>query len=380
MERLAGARSVPSKSTRILIVIFSVLLSFLALEGTYRLYKIWRYGMVDYPDVLTLGFYEIHPRYGYVARKLFHSDRSISPKIRNNPQLASSFGSLFTTNSWGYRGKEFSVKKNPDTYRIIALGGSTTMNMEVDDLDTWPAQLEQRLQNDPRFLKRHGVKRVEVINASNGGWKSREGLIRLQEEVRHFEPDLLLVDFNWNDFISGLGGNDPEAARIPKRKWFNYIKVFENLYIRYRVYQDSGEAYHKQRRLNLKRDKPWVNSFIRNLLAMRAIASEIHAEMVLVNLPGLCRKESLNSSEYKMIIDRTRVNPASFPFWVELKNFVSDLLRDIGRQQECQVIDVHQHFEAFSGAQRLALFTDEMHATAPGAEEIAKAVYGGLTQ
>jgi lysophospholipase L1-like esterase len=249
------------------------------------------------------------------------------------------------------------------------------MSLEVDDPNTWPAQLEAKLQEDGDFLARQGVARVEVINAGVGGWRSREGLLRLRQEVRGLAPDMILVAFNWNDVIAGLDGEDPDSAISAELPWWAHSILLQNLRVRYLVHKSNDEALYKSWIAGLRRDQPWAKAFEQNLLAMQAIARDIKAEMVLVNLPGLCRKESRDSGEYEMIIRKTRVTPASFDFYVSLKGFISDFLYDIGRGHGMTVSDVSSYFENFSDSQRLALFTDEMHASTAGSAEIAEAVY-----
>ena len=132
--------------------LFVLTLILLGLEGGYRLYKIHRYGIVDYPDVISVGYFQADPRYGMVLRKRF-SSQTVPEKIRNDPTLRRSFGSRYTTNSMGFRGPEISVPKPPSTFRALVLGESTTLGMEMDDDETWPARLEVLLQADPAFLQ-----------------------------------------------------------------------------------------------------------------------------------------------------------------------------------------------------------------------------------
>ena len=66
--------------------------------------------------------------------------------------------SEYTINSKGFRGEE--VNLVTDKYRIIALGGSTTISTEVNDHETYPAQLQS-------LLNKKGEK-YEVLNMGFG--------------------------------------------------------------------------------------------------------------------------------------------------------------------------------------------------------------------
>ena len=363
---------------RVRIILLACWVAFGGLEGAYRLYKLDQYGMIDYPDVLSLGYFEPHPQYGYVAKKNFHSD-SLPAKTRNHPRLRIHFGQPFSTNSWGYRGREFSIQKNPDTFRIVVLGGSTTMCMELPDEETWSARLEAGLNSDPDFLRRHGKKKVEVINASNGGWKSREVLIRLQQEVCKLNPDLILLALNWNDTWRGISGEDTESPEQSSRPWWYHVKLFQNLRIRYLRSTDYNPAYNNRLRLHLRRDQGWVHSFVWNLVQMQRTASQIHASAMLVDLPGLCRVQSLGTPEYQQALDQTRVTAVTYPLLAEVKEFESALFQDMGRELQIPVLDVAGRMEHFSGSERPKLFIDEMHVTKWGATQIARAVQTELS-
>ena len=114
---------------------------------------------------------------------------------------------------------------------------------------------------------------------------------------------------------------------------------------------------------------------------MHEAAAAMGAEAVLVSLPGLCRREALGTPEYGLIVRSShRVTPANFPLWADMKRFVGDLFQDVGRRTGMKVIDVQGAFASFSGEDRLALFSDEMHASREGAEEIAQAVARAMVQ
>lgn len=356
----------------------AILLILGGLEGAYRLYKFHRYGLSDYPDVLSVGYFETHPRYGIVPKKNFSSE-SIPMKIRSEPTLKASFGSKYTTNSLGFRSPEVSVLKPQGTYRIVVIGESTSLNMELDDEDTWAALLQARLQSDRDFLKTRGAKKVEVINASGGAWRTREGLIRLEEEVCPLQPDVVLSALNWNDGTKGIGGVDPDRIHESCEPWWRSVRILENLWLRSENLKSADRDTQEELRKRITRNSPWAISCVRNLKEMHGACREIGAVFVLVDLPGLCRSGvAPDSEEFRAVVDRTRVTPAIFPLWVDLKAMMSGLFQEVGRETGTRVIDVHRHFEVFTGPERVALFSDEMHASKLGAQEIARAVHQAL--
>ena len=369
----------PPKWARLLAELLVIFVVLACLEAGYRLYKLNRYGTMEYPDVQKLGYVEWDPVYGMRVTKNFRSQAAVPLKMQEDPTLRDVFGAQFTTNSWGYRGPEFSARKSPGTFRIVVLGDSAVMNMEMSDADTWPLKLGTLLQTDSEFLAARGANRVEVINAGHIGWRSREGLIRLREEVSRFEPDLVLIAFNWSDVTCGLAGQNADAVMVPPNQWWRRVKIIENLWVRFKVEQLKDKRYNDRRRSRIQRSAPWADSFSRNLVSMERFSSGIGSEARLVNLPGLCRRQGLETGEYQQVIQRTRVNPEEFRLWVDVKEFVSALFQEVSDRTGIPLIDVADRFEAFSGARRVDLFRDEVHATPEGAGEIARGVYQALT-
>ena len=90
-------------------------------------------------------------------------------------------------NSLGYRGKEITSPKPKGLFRIVAMGGSTTYTIAVDDdVKTYPALVESLLQ------QQLGKRRVDVVNAGVAGYTSYESLVNLQFRILDLKPDLLI--------------------------------------------------------------------------------------------------------------------------------------------------------------------------------------------
>lgn len=366
---------------RVTASVIVAVVTLLALEGGYRAYKYIIYGMIDYPDVITVGLFQRDPLYGWIPTRNFRSDRDIPEKIRKNDRvIGPHFHKQITFNSLGYRGGDFSVRKDPRVYRIVILGESTTLNLEVDDSESWPSRLERKLEHHAVFKLRHGAQHVEVINAGVSRWRTREGLLRLQNEIRHFSPDLILVAFNWNDAGEwAVHRYDPNQPIPDETPWWASLKILHNLRVRYLQYK-FDEAEYRSWRDELRRDREWVSAYQRNVLAMKTIASGIGATTILLNLPGLCRRSSIGTEEYEAAIVGGRASRAGFPWFAESKEFMSGLMADLSRDHDLLLIDASAYFEQFSGADRFALFGDEIHYSDAGSEEVAQAVFLALVQ
>ncbi len=106
-------------------------------------------------------------------------------------------------NSLGYRGEEIAQPKPSGVYRIVALGGSTTYGLFLDEWWlTYPGQLQSMLRSD------YGYEHVEVINAGVPQYSTWESAVNLLLRVPDLAPDMVIVYHAINDV--GVRLSDPE--------------------------------------------------------------------------------------------------------------------------------------------------------------------------
>jgi lysophospholipase L1-like esterase len=109
-------------------------------------------------------------------------------------------------NSLGYRSDEFAAAKPDDVFRIVALGGSSTYDVGIEDNEkTFTAQLEKLLTEE------YGYQNVEVINAGVPGYNTWEILVNLEFRVLDLDPDLIIIYENTNDVHARMV--EPSAYR-----------------------------------------------------------------------------------------------------------------------------------------------------------------------
>jgi len=117
-------------------------------------------------------------------------------------------------NSLGYVGKEFTTAKDPGTFRIVCVGGSTTFCTDVSsDEYTWPAQLERAFSE----ISCPGAKRVEVINAGVPGYHTWHTRLRL-DELEELNPDLYLFMDGFNDVNASSAVKDSALDDLEQKK------------------------------------------------------------------------------------------------------------------------------------------------------------------
>ncbi|MFP6584988.1 MAG: SGNH/GDSL hydrolase family protein [Candidatus Hydrogenedentota bacterium] len=101
-------------------------------------------------------------------------------------------------NADGYRGDPIPAVKDPNEFRIVCVGGSTTYTSFVDvPSNSYPAVLE-------RELHERGFTHVRVINAGAEGWASWETLVNVNFRVLDLDPDMVIIYHAVNDVISRI--------------------------------------------------------------------------------------------------------------------------------------------------------------------------------
>ena len=208
---------------------------------------------------------------------------------------------LTSHNSLGFRDREFSLQKPDGVYRIVALGGSTTYTVMVEDNEkTFTANLERTLK------KQFGYKNIEVINAGVEGFNSWETLINLAFRVLDLNPDLIIIYHGTNDVHTRLvepsayeGDNsgrrkqwrNPSVPfldyscilRILRRKFGYSLQVGLGSFVNASTYLGAGTDPVERTAfdpLELLQNNP-PNFFRRNLTNIIAIAKAHNIEVLL---------------------------------------------------------------------------------------------------
>jgi lysophospholipase L1-like esterase len=105
---------------------------------------------------------------------------------------------LLSLSGWIYYGvrinKKSEAKVNKNTIKILCLGDSFTFGMGADRNYTFPEQLEKKLNSDSADKKRY-----TVFNRGYPGNTSAKLLNSLEEDLRKFKPNIILVLIGVND-------------------------------------------------------------------------------------------------------------------------------------------------------------------------------------
>lgn len=122
-----------------------------------------------------------------------NSKATLTPSPEIMPGVAGV--ATFSINSSGIRGDDFS---NDQRYRILAVGGSTTVCSYLDDLEAWPYLLQRLLNVKPGF-------KVWVGNIGRSGLNTRHHIVQLDNLLAQYPRiDAVILLVGVNDFVSRL--------------------------------------------------------------------------------------------------------------------------------------------------------------------------------
>ena len=141
--------------------------------------------------------------------------------LNANPYLRSALapGFRFDTgkyrievNSLGFRGPEIAVPKTPGTFRIFALGESSTFGWKGarSHDEAWPALLESKLR------AAYPARKIEVVNAGVPGYTSIEQRINFMLRISKLQPDALVI-YHGNNDLGWSGEPDIETKLVYAR-------------------------------------------------------------------------------------------------------------------------------------------------------------------
>jgi len=133
-----------------------------------------------------------------------------------------------TYNSYGFRGNEFQEQKHEIDFRIFTVGGSTTFGVAGDDDETWPAHLQQIVN------EKITDKKIEVINFGKSESTTEFEYELIKDKISSLDPDLIIMYDGWNELRSQFPAektirNWESVCKLGKNKGFDSIIIVQPL-------------------------------------------------------------------------------------------------------------------------------------------------------
>jgi len=286
-------------------------------------------------------------------------------------------------NSKGYRGDDFTQKKNDGTIRVIVYGGSAAFDIKVPNEKDWPSRLG-------RLLKEKGVSNIEVINAGIPGHATFDSFGRLFSEGHIFEPDYVILYNAWNDIkyfsseksllrkfkpydessdyrISYQGALDQIFCETSQL----YVRLRARYYSwKYRVGSEgaiqSSEYTNEVKELGLRQYKLNVEMFV-------DLAMNINAVPILVTQPRLVARDNTVEDKSKINYDFQNMSPE-----VLVKAFekTDEIMISVAKSKNVPiVIDASEQMNG-----KGEYFTDHVHLNDAGSNRLSKILSEHLFQ
>jgi lysophospholipase L1-like esterase len=256
-----------------------------------------------------------------------------------------------STNSLGFRGPDFEPQKPAGTFRVIALGESSTFGFHNTDTSTYPYLLQE-------LFRDHALPyRVEVINAGFPYYNSSSILNLLTHELGDYAPDLLTLYNGYND----CGWPEQVNLRFRAQVW---LQRHSAIYLVFKEYVLTDKRYYKlqarlQSRLPAIPGEPIDERFVddtaevkaaryrRNVMAIAAFAKQRNIPLVLIRQPATtawgAQRSDYESYESECRLIREKLAGGQPISGREVQQLIHHrLLREldeIAREQDLPVVD-----------------------------------------
>jgi len=328
--------------------------------------------------------------YGYVtpeimrARSLQYSGAVLARHIfpQKEQFVVGLNGAKFHINSEGYRGRAFAVAKPQGTTRVIIYGGSSVFDTGASDPGDWPHLVEQ-------FLHEMGFSNIEVINAGVPGHASFDVVGRLLGEGHRFAPDYVLFYGAWNDikyFRSAepvLRQLKPYDERADPR--LNYQGPLDRLLTGHsQLFMRLRSNYYNWRLgAGLEGARPTadyasrieplaVKQYEIDVRAFADVGRDIGAVPVLMTEARVVARDNAEAHRSLIDYDMQRLTHEALCDAFEATDKV---IWGVARDKNVPVIDAAAQLTG-----RLELFSDHVHTTAKGSEELARITADGMAR
>jgi lysophospholipase L1-like esterase len=300
-------------------------------------------------------------------------------------------------NSDGFRGPERITPKPLKTFRILAIGDSVVQAFSVTYDNSWERILEGRLGDSS-----------EVINAGIGGYVSWQALRRFEDRGGKYQADLVLLSVGVNDMCySSLPTWKPdlnlsqierahESAHSEQQSkgWWSSIRIL--------LYRYSFTA----RLIRHVRSQVWNSNYQNELIRLRQnasgtpfnvqalelfeaslertyqVASERKTRMGVMVWSSLLTKSNLqeDSIHRKLLMLYSNFPLSTREVLVGFRRYQQAIRDFANRHPDVVLIDVEAALAPLSLAERHRLFSDHVHYTVEGNNELARIVHEVLKQ
>lgn len=285
-------------------------------------------------------------------------------------------------NAVGFRGPEFAVRKSKGLTRIVVIGGSAVFdqnakNASANDGKDWPHRVE-------RLLREEGIEGVEVINAGVPGHASFDSFSRLYAQLWMYKPDYVLFYEAWNDikYFRKLTPETPLTSLyqpgmqsnpfIEYQGFFDRLLSHSQLYVKVRnqyyswKFRVGGEGIIPEAEYQNTYSSYGVKQYKLNVELIVDACRNIGATPILLTQATLVSAN--NSAEERKLI-RYEYQSLTHSALVRAFEETYQVIRSVAQEKQVAVLDIAKELNG-----NVELFTDHVHLSEKGSEQVAQRV------
>jgi hypothetical protein len=277
--------------------------------------------------------------------------------------------------------------KEPDnSYRILALGGSTTRNIRVSPEERYPSILKSILQ------KAYPQINIEIFNAGQEWYTIKHSLINYVSNMRNWQPDLVIVMHAINDLVRSF--SPPRFAITPyRRSWSHFYgpsakgakpPSFEH----YLFLERFQQIWYSKFRL-LERDFPLqryqsLEEYQRYLHSLLHYVKSDSVDIIVMTQPYFYKNDMIQEElsmlwfPFKMCNQRLNMFQKEFPSVNSMQRAMASFNKvtlETTRRENAILIDLEIQI-----AKNLTNFVDDVHYTSHGTDQIANIIARRIIQ
>jgi lysophospholipase L1-like esterase len=262
-----------------------------------------------------------------------------------------------------HRNAPTSVQKPANTFRIIAVGGSTTANnrpYKINKID-YPKSLEGKLENSFKPLS------FEVLNAGSDAFSSAQSLINIEFRLVEYNPDVILLMHTVNDASVNAfsGGAKPDYSNKYLKPYYLSSSLQGSL---------SLVGFIAQSRLLSRIGLP-------ELLADRNVDMEVVSDydyglhLFARNLAAIASICKLHNIDLVLLSQPAPIGTGKFTRYIPKEMFLDyrKAINEVAKEQGVYFIDM---FSRFGHEERY--FADHIHYTPEGIERFSSILHSEL--
>ncbi len=363
---------------KILFSLFTLVILFLIGEGIGRVLYYQKYG-TNYNVKLLFK----------LAEPLKIPDPVLGYKLNpnyNNPKLG------IKINSKGLREKEFSAKKESNSYRVIIAGDSAVFGWHrhhyTNQDKTYSKLIEKSLN------KENDEFHYEVLNAGVPGYSSFDVLKFFKNSLIKFEPDMFIVAVGWNDFTKALYSKNPLTfnQNIIAKDPTNIIMeghAEKNIEYYHRkfvsVMTEKSVLWSKTRNVltgygKIKHDPDFIKmgeailankmifqNYENNITNIVTLAQENNIKVILFNAPFYISK-SMTPQE-RIAAEKVYPNSKQYFPWIKLRDKLTEINEKLAKSYGLKIVPLDRLFD--SQKEQYKYFVDNVHYSEKGHSFIA---------